>query len=93
LELWLEQRLNARRQSMIEGFAVVRSSVAHPPNNFASLLLIIAGAVSAPVGIGLVFLLTGLALLREANGEVSFPQLQGWLRLVQQVQFWRITRL
>ncbi len=77
----------------MQGFAIVCSSVAHPPNNFGSLLLIIAGAVSAPVGIGLVFLLSGLALLREANGEMSFPQLQGWLRLIQMVQFWRITRL
>lgn len=64
-----------------------------PPNNFRSLLLIVSGAVSAPVGIGLVLLITGLALLREANGERSFPRLQGWLNLLHTVQFWRITKL
>ena len=63
------------------------------PNNFGSLLLIIAGAVSAPVGIGLILLLTGLALLREADGELSFPRLQGWIKLIQTVQFWRISKL
>lgn len=78
---------------MIQGHVPSRSNVTNPPNNFGSLLLIIAGAVSAPVGVGLVLLLTGFALLREANGELSFPQLQGWLKLLQTVQFWRITRL
>lgn len=78
---------------MIQGLAPMQFIVANPPNNFGSLLLIIAGAVSAPVGVGLVLILTGLALLREANGELSFPQLQGWMKLLQMVQFWRITRL
>ncbi|MFN9548251.1 MAG: hypothetical protein ACK6AD_14510 [Cyanobacteriota bacterium] len=64
-----------------------------PPNNVPSLLLIVSGIVSAPVGIGLVLLLTGLALLREANGERSFPRLQGWLTLLQTVQFWRMIKL
>jgi hypothetical protein len=64
-----------------------------PPNNFGSLLLIVAGAVSAPFGIGLLLVLTGLALLREANGERTFPQLQGWLQWLQTVQFWRMIKL
>lgn len=64
-----------------------------PPNNFASLLLIVAGAISAPAGLGLVLLITGLALLREANGERSFPRLQGWLHWLQTVQFWRMIKL
>ena len=67
--------------------------LSHPPNNFASLLLIVGGAVSAPIGIGVVLLITGLALLREANGERSFPRLQGWLNWLQTVQFWRMIRL
>jgi hypothetical protein len=67
--------------------------VANPPNNFGSLLLIIAGTITVPVGVGLVLLLAGLAILREANGEVSFPQLQAWMKRLQMVQFWRITRL
>lgn len=67
--------------------------MSEPPNNFRSLLLIVAGAVSAPVGIGLLLLITGLALLRDANGERSFPRLQGWLHWLQAVQFWRITKL
>jgi hypothetical protein len=67
--------------------------LSHPPNNFASLLLIVGGAVSAPIGIGFVLLITGLALLREANGERSFPRLQGWLKWLQTVQFWRMIRL
>jgi len=69
------------------------ATVNDSPNNFGSLLLIIAGAVSAPIGIGLILLLTGLALLREANGELSFPRLQGWIKLIQMVQFWRISKL
>jgi hypothetical protein len=69
------------------------ATVNDSPNNFGSLLLIIAGAVSAPIGIGLILLLTGLALLREANGELSFPRLQGWIKLIQMVQFWRINKL
>lgn len=64
-----------------------------PPNNFRCLLLIVAGAVSAPLGIGLLLLITGLALLREANGERSFPRLQGWIKWVQAVQFWRMIKL
>lgn len=67
--------------------------VSDSPNNFGSLLLIVAGAVSAPAGIGLILLLTGLALLREANGELSFPRLQGWIKRIQMVQFWRINKL
>lgn len=78
---------------MIQVPAPMQFIVANPPNNFGSLLLIIAGAVSAPVGVGLVLILIGLALLREANGELSFPQLQGWRKILQMVQFWRITRL
>jgi hypothetical protein len=69
------------------------ATVNDSPNNFGSLLLIIAGAVSAPAGIGLILLLTGLALLREANGELSFPRLQGWIKRIQMVQFWRINKL
>ena len=69
------------------------ATVNDSPNNFGSLLLIIAGTVSAPLGIGLILLLTGLALLREANGELSFPRLQGWIKLIQMVQFWRISKL
>lgn len=64
-----------------------------PPNNFASLLLIVAGTVSAPAGIGVVLLITGLALLREANGERTFPRLQGWIQWLQTVQFWRMIKL
>lgn len=72
---------------------LIDPTVNDSPNNFGSLLLIIAGAVSAPVGIGVILLLTGLALLREANGELSFPRLQGWIKLIQMVQFWRISKL
>ncbi len=72
---------------------LIEATVNDSPNNFGSLLLIIAGAVSAPVGIGVILLLTGLALLREANGELSFPRLQGWIKLIQMVQFWRISKL
>ncbi len=64
-----------------------------PPNNFPSLLLIVGGAVSAPLGIGVLLLITGLALLREANGEHSFPRLQGWMKWIQTVQFWRMIKL
>lgn len=64
-----------------------------PPNNFPSLLLIVAGAVSAPFGIGLPLLLTGLALLREANGDLSFPRLRGWIQWLHTVQFWRMSKL
>jgi|GEM_PF-3122460 len=64
-----------------------------PPNNFASLLLIVAGTVSAPLGIGVLLLLTGLALLREPNGERTFPRLQGWLAWLHTVQFWRMIKL
>ncbi len=77
---------------MIQGLISI-VMVANPPNNFGSLLLIIAGTITAPVGVGLVLLLAGLAILREANGEVSFPQLQAWMKRLQMVQFWRITRL
>lgn len=63
-----------------------------PPNNFGSLLLIVAGAVSAPAGIGIVLLITGLALLREANGERSFPRLRGWLDRLRAVPFRPIIR-
>jgi hypothetical protein len=72
----------------------VRSAtVTIPPNNFPSLLLIVGGVVSAPLGIGVLLLITGLALMREANGEQSFPQLHGWIKWVQTVQFWRMIRL
>ncbi len=64
-----------------------------PPNNFASLLLIVAGTISAPFGIGLLLLLTGLALLREANGTLTFPRLQRWIHWLHTVQFWRISKL
>lgn len=64
-----------------------------PPNNFGSLLLIVAGTVSAPAGVGIVLLMTGLALLREANGEPSFPRLKGWINWLQTVQFWRMSKL
>lgn len=67
--------------------------VTDPPNNFPSLLLIVSGAVSIPFGIGLVLLLSGLALLREANGEHTFPRLQGWRNRLQTVQFWRMIKL
>lgn len=67
--------------------------MATPPNNFGSLLLIVAGAVGAPLGIGIPVLLTGLALVRQANGEPAFPRLKGWLDLLQNVQFWRMTKL
>lgn len=64
-----------------------------PPNNFGSFLLIVAGGLSAPIGIGIVLILIGLALLREADGKRSFPRLKGWIKLGQMVQFWRIVKL
>lgn len=78
---------------MMEEPIRVVNSVKETPNNFGSLLLIVAGAVSAPVGIGIVLIVTGLALMRDANGERSFPKLQGWSKLLQTVQFWRISKL
>ncbi len=58
-----------------------------PPNNFGSLLLIVSGVISAPIGVGVVLLIMGLALLREANGEHTFPQLRRWRQWLQNVQF------
>jgi hypothetical protein len=58
-----------------------------PPNNFGSLLLIVSGVISAPIGVGVVLLIMGLALLREANGEHTFPQLRRWRKWLQNVQF------
>jgi hypothetical protein len=63
------------------------------PNNLASFLLIGAGAISAPLGIGIVLILMGVVLLREANGELSFPRQRRWIKRVQTVQFWRMTKL
>ena len=77
------------RQTNIAGASILTV----PPNNFPSLLLIVGGAVSAPLGIGVLLLITGLALLREANGEHSFPRLQGWMKWIQAVQFWRMIKL
>lgn len=68
-------------------------SMSESPNNFGSFLLIVAGGLSAPIGIGIVLILIGLALLREANGERSFPRLKGWIKLAQVVQFWRMVKL
>jgi len=67
--------------------------VTPPPNNFGSLLLIVAGAVSALLGIGFLLLLSGLALLREPDGKRTFPRLEGWLQWLQTVQFWRMIKL
>jgi hypothetical protein len=64
-----------------------------PPNNFGSLLLIVSGLVFVPVGIGIVPLILGLALVREANGDYTFPQLRGWRQWLQTVQFWRMIKL
>ncbi len=63
------------------------------PNNFPSLLLLVGGAVSAPFGVGLLLILTGLALLRKADGDHAFPRLQGWIQWLQTVQFWRMIKL
>ena len=63
------------------------------PNNLGPFLLIAAGLVTAPFGLGIVVLVLGVALLKDANGEVSFPRLQGLLRLAQNVQFWRVIKL
>lgn len=49
------------------------------PNNLGPTLLIAAGIVTAPAGVGILFLLTGLALIREADGKSSFPRLSRWL--------------
>ncbi|MEY4351874.1 MAG: hypothetical protein RLZZ609_115 [Cyanobacteriota bacterium] len=64
-----------------------------PPNNLASLLLIVAGTISAPIGVGIILLMLGLGLLREANGEHSFPRIHGWIKFIHAVQFWRMIKL
>lgn len=91
--MWRLARLPPQTAAIMQASNLIEATVNDSPNNFGSLLLIIAGAVSAPVGIGVILLLTGLALLREANGELSFPRLQGWIKLIQMVQFWRISKL
>jgi len=51
-----------------------------PPNNLGATLLIVLGLITAPVGIGIVLLVAGLAHLRQANGRYSFRRLHGWRR-------------
>jgi hypothetical protein len=91
--MWRLSRRPPQTAAIMQPPDSFEATVNDSPNNFGSLLLIIAGTVSAPLGIGLILLLTGLALLREANGELSFPRLQGWIKLIQMVQFWRISKL
>ena len=63
------------------------------PNNLGPTLLIALGAVTLPIGIGVVPLLIGLAELRCANGRRSLPQLKRWNPSYQVVQFWRMIKL
>ena len=49
------------------------------PNNLGATLLIYLGVVMAPVGIGLLVLVSGFALLKEADGRKAYPALNRWL--------------
>jgi len=63
------------------------------PNNLGPTLLITFGAVTLPLLIGVVPLVTGLAELRRADGRRSWPQLRRWTPAYQVVQFWRMIKL
>lgn len=49
------------------------------PNNLGPTLLIAVGIVTVPAGVGVLAVLTGLALLRQANGQYAFPRLSRWV--------------
>ena len=66
---------------------------ATPPNNLGATLLMALGLMSAPTGVGIVLFVSGLALLRQANGQPCHPRLQEWLSGFQRVQFWRMIKL
>ena len=56
------------------------------PNNLGPTLLLFVGLATAPIGLGLVLLLVGLALLKDADGALSFPQIQARLKKPQSLQ-------
>ena len=63
------------------------------PNNLGATLLIAVGIVTSPAVVGLGLLFMGLADLKEANGDYCHPRLHALVRAVQNVQFWRISRV
>ena len=82
--LWLAPLPHRHRGETMPGSE--RPVVTDPPNNFGSLLLIVFGILSAPAGIVIPLVITGLALLREANGELAFPRLRPWTRWMRTVR-------
>ncbi len=55
---------------------MAQSDLSSLPNNLGPTLLLFAGLATAPIGLGLVLMLIGLALLKDADGALSYPQIQ-----------------
>ena len=58
------------------------------PNNIGPTLLMIAGLITAPLGVGAVLVIAGLATLRSQSGRPSFPKLREAVAVDHFVQFW-----
>lgn len=71
----------------------LRQSTPTATDNLGPTLLLATGIATLPAGIGLGLILIGLSALREANGDQCFPRLHRWIKNLQNVQFWRMTRL
>jgi len=63
-----------------------QSELSSLPNNLGPTLLLFAGLATAPIGLGLVLFLIGLALLKDANGELFFPEIEAKIKKCQKLQ-------
>ncbi len=57
-----------------------------PPNNLGPTLLLAAGLLSSPLGVGVPLVIVALAGVRTAAGDPALPRLTRWLQRLRRIR-------